>query len=404
MLAMILTGLITLRFFSSRESLEWMSRAEMECNVQSAINLLRDPTYELPEDQPITLSLFNGMNDSVTICKRRWGFFELLKASARFRNFTSSKIALCGDYRHGEKEVALLLGNSYKVLCLCGNTLLKGIFQVPKAGIKSATISGKFYQRKELVEGVIDASDRPMPIIKSRYLRMQPQELLGYYMPFSRVIRSKSGIFSDSISNSFQEPTVILYASEEIRLERCVVKGNVIVVSDSVIRIKHNAIISDAILCAKKIIIETQFTGTGQFIATDTLRCSPLCTFPAPSILAVINGSMSPAPFLFIDKQCRVEGTVVAYSVNPIKSYTSIGIICEQSQIVGSLYTNYDISLYGEVHGNVITPGFILRNPVAIYENYLIDAVIDYSRQPDYFTGISYQENTALLNIIKWLQ
>jgi hypothetical protein len=404
MLAMILAGYISLQFFNHRQSLEWMGRAENERNVQSAISLMRDQTYVLPEAQPVTLSLFNRVNDSVTLCRRQWGFFDLLMASARFKNFTFSRIALCGDYHHREKEVALLLGSSYKPLCLCGNTLLKGIFHVPKAGVKAATVAGKFYERKELVDGLIDATDCPLPTIKPRFLRWQPKDILNEYVPFSHMIRLRNGTFSDTLSNSYTEPTVIIYADEEITLERCLLNGNVIVFCDSLIRIKPSAHITDVIIYAKKILIEPEFKGTGQFIATDTLRCGHSCTFPSPSVLAVINQTVNPAPFLFLDKQCHLEGTILAYSANPIKPFSPICNVCEQSQIIGSLYTNCEITLLGEVYGNVITSGFILRNPVAIYQNYLIDAVIDYSRQPDFYVGISYQETGSLLNIIKWLQ
>jgi hypothetical protein len=404
MLAMILAGLITFRFFSRRQSLEWMGRAETERNVQSAFTLLRDPTYVFPEGQAVALSLFDGVNDSVTLCRIRWGFFDLLKVSARYKNITFSRMALCGNYHHGEKETAMLLGSSSKPLCLCGNTFLKGIFHVPMAGVKAANVGGKFYQRKLLVDGEIDAADRILPNINPRYLRLQPKDFLQDYSSFSRIIRLNTGTFNDTLVNSFSEPTVILYACEIITLKRCVLKGNVMVLSDSVIRVESTAHITDVILCAKKIFIEPRFKGAGQFIATDTLICGHSCTFPVPSVLAVINKAVNPAPFIFFDKQCRVEGTVLAWSAGPVKPCTAIGIISEDSRIVGSLYTNREISLKGEVHGNVITQGFILQNPVAIYQNYLIDAVVDYSRQPDYFAGIAYQETNAFLKIIKWLQ
>jgi len=403
-LALIISGLITYRFFCRRQSLEWMGRANIERNVQSAITLMRDQVYTLPEGQPVVLSLFNDVNDSVTLCRARWGFFSLLKASARFNKYEYSLMALCGDYHHGEKEAALLLGNTFKPLCICGNTLLKGIFKVPKAGIKAGSVAGNYYRRSLLVEGEVIAKDSSIPIVNACYLHLQPQHLLNDYAPSSRVVRLRTCTFNDTLSNSFEEPLVILYAKDIIILDRCVLRGNVMVISDSTIRVESKAQIADAILCAKNIFIEPRFKGTGQFIATDTLRCGHSCTFPVPSILAVINQAVNPVPFIYFEEHCHIEGAMLAWTANPLKQYSAIGVISEHSRIVGSLYTNGEISLLGEVHGNVISKGFILRKSGAIYQNYLMDAMIDYSRQPKFYTGISYQPTIDHLNIIKWLQ
>lgn len=404
MLAMILAGFIMLQFLSRKQTLGWMGRAESECNVNSAITLMRDQSYKIPSDSPIALSLFNGVNDSVTISRCHWGFFDLLKATSRFKNYKFSRMALCGEYHHEEKEAALLLGSSFKPLCICGNTLLKGIFKVPKAGIKAATVAGKFYQRKLLVEGETDATDRVLPPVNPRFTNLQPDNLIMDYTPYSRVVRLKEKIFDDTLVNSFGEQTIILFAKGMIKLEKCLLRGNIMIISDSLIQVEPTAHISDAILCSKNITIRPKFKGTGQFIAMDTLRCGHSCTFPAPSVLAVICRGVNPVPFIFFDNKCLVEGTVLAWSANALRPLSSIGMLREKSRIVGSLYTNCDITLNGEVFGNVIAPGFIFRNPVAIYQNYLVDAIIDYSRQPDYFTGISYNKNNGLLNIIKWLQ
>lgn len=404
MLAMILAGMLTLHYYTRRESIEWMGRAETEQNVKSAITLLKDPSFLIPEAQPITLSLFNGINDSVTVCRKRWGCFDLLSASARFKCFRVTRMALCGSYRHRKSQPALLLGGSIKPLCLCGNTLLKGFVRVPESGVKAASMGGVYYKRTSLVEGTIDASNRPLPYIDSRYLHLQPGELLRNNGQLSRVVRLTTTIICDTIIQSFQESTLILSATGNIRLEKCLIRGNVMVLCDSTIFVGSTASIADAILCAEKIIIEPRFKGTGQFIATDTLRCGHSCTFPVPSVLAVINKAVNPVPFIFIDQNCRIGGTVLAYSLKSIKPYTSIGMISEHTRIVGSLYSNCEISLEGEIFGNVITSGFLVRNPVSTYQNYLVDAVIDYSRQPDYYTGIDYTATGTTLEIIKWLQ
>lgn len=403
-LTMILAALVAIHYQNQMQVKAWIGKAEAECNANSAITLMRDQHYTMPIGTPIVISLFNGLNDSVTISRGHWGLFTLLKALTMFKNTGFYKIALCGDYHHDEKGPALIMGSNLNPLCICGSTFLKGNIKVPGAGIKAATVNGLFYQRKDLVLGKTEAKDRPLPQINPRFLKIQPESLVVNLPPFSRLIQLKDGTITDSIVNGFKEPTIIIHMKGVVKLKQCKIIGNIMIISDSLIEIESSAFISDAIICSKNIIIQPKFRGTGQFIATDTLICGHSCTFPSPSILAVICTGMKTTPLIFIDKMCLIEGTVLAWSANPIKPLLSIGHVHKKSCIVGSLLTNCNISLNGEVFGNVIAQGFIFKNTSAIYQNFLVNATIDYSRQPQYFIGIAYDNSNCKLNVIKWLQ
>jgi hypothetical protein len=405
LLTMLLTSFITLFFISKKQSLELITRSAAERDVYSAMTLLRDPSFELHSDEPVTISLYDGTDDSVICYRNHWGFFGLIRASVERKNYRFSAVALYGDYCHSEDLPALLLGNCYKPLCICGNTILKGNFKVAKAGIKASSISGRYYEGpNNLVDGTVETDDHKMPAIKPYYLLLQPKYQINSPQRYSQIIKYGLSSFSDTLINSFHNKTIILCAENGVVLDGCFLQGNVMVLSDSSILLKKSALINDIIICAKKIMFEPGFKGTGQFIASDSLRCGPWCTFPYPSSLAVIHTGSGPAPFLLLDKMCRLDGSVICYSDKSPKPHTAILQINKDCMITGSVYSNQLISLSGKVFGNIMIPGFLLKTPISIYENFLLDVVIDYTRQPQYYCGIRYNENESILKIIKWLQ
>lgn len=402
-LLLLLSSLISYSLIRKTDTINALQKSILERNVNSAISLLLDPEVFPEKDISHKISLFGNTDDSVLIKRSHWGAFEVIEASYQWRNFYCSQIALCGDYKHTAISPALTIFDSYKPLCISGTTFLKGIIDVPKEGIKSVPVDGKYYTRKELVFGKITIGEFKLPRIKPQLESLNPVSILAQYTGIARIAEYILPVFSDTLINSFTNEAVILYSRDILTLDHCLIKGKVIIISNTEVNILKTSMISDAIVCGKVITIESGFKGTGQFIASDSLLCSQSCTFPFPSVLAVINQSKSPAPFLQLGKKSSVMGTILCYSKDKLKSFTPMVLLEKESILTGSLYSNQQVCLLGSVYGNISTTGFYYRSPSGIYDNYLVDGTIDYSRQRSYYIGINYEENKSLRGVMKWL-
>ena len=301
--------------------------------------------------------------------------------------------------------IALNIADNYKPLCLCGDTYIQGNCLIPKAGVKPASMRGRYYLRKELIYGEIKAEDHSVPNINPLFKRFSPDFLLSFYGDREYTAELSGSMFSDTLIHSFFKPTVVLIAENGITLKDCTLHGNIILVSDSTVEIDHSADLEDIIICARNIRIRDNFTGSAQFIATDSISCHQNSFLTYPSVMAVIHlKKQQIAPFLLLSSGSRICGTVLCYSDKKIKALTVIGEIEKNATVIGTLYANNEICLKGKVHGSVLSTGFILRTPVSIYENYLVDVEIDYSKLPKEYIGVSYSENKIIRKVIKWLQ
>jgi len=76
----------------------------------------------------------------------------------------------------------------------------------------------------------------------------------------------------------------------------------------------------------------------------------------------------------------------------------------EKDAIVrGQVYTNGMMDLKGSIYGSLATNGFLLNTPSSVYENHLLNAVVDWSRLSEHFTGINLINESETRNVVQWL-
>jgi hypothetical protein len=83
-----------------------------------------------------------------------------------------------------------------------------------------------------------------------------------------------------------------------------------------------------------------------------------------------------------------------------LKTFVDIG---KESTITGCLYITGYLSLQGSVHGSVMTHFFLFRSSSTLYENYLVDGVIDRSLLSGYFASVPVFASSGRLVVVEWL-
>lgn len=111
-------------------------------NAVSGIEYAQANYAELPNGQIVYLRLFGEGIDSVSIEKKQWGAFTILKSTSLHGNSTYSKIALAGQANQPDFP-NLYVADQGRPIALCGDVRIEGRAVLPEAGLKRAYIEGK---------------------------------------------------------------------------------------------------------------------------------------------------------------------------------------------------------------------------------------------------------------------
>jgi hypothetical protein len=126
--------------------------------------------------------------------------------------------------------------------------------------------------------------------------------------------------------------------------------------------------------------------------------------YPSGLLLVKAPGDAG-QPVIRIADSCTLEGillTLTAAANDQTKTYVEVGI---NSTITGYLYTSGFLFLKGTVHGTVLADYLLYKSSFSIYQNYLVDAVIDRKQLSGYFAGPKIFSDTGRLNrIIQWVR
>jgi len=208
----------------------------------------------------------------------------------------------------------------------------------------------------------------------------------------------------DSIINSFQNKTLVIYSPRSIVLSNQVIEGNIIVKSDKKIMVKSSTTIFNAILYAKGIVLENNFEGTVQVFASDSIIIEDNCHLHYPSVIALLGKSNTEITRkIMISENVEIKGAVFLYNKNFDRKHQALISIGKKSKITGQVYSSELLELKGEVYGGVFCKKFILKTPSSVYENHLMDAVINREELSEHFVGVPLTETIEQQRIIKWL-
>jgi hypothetical protein len=350
---------------------------------------------EIPYDLQQDIKLPSAIESELILTKKHWGLFNLLKVQSKVKNNVFEKIGLLGGFQ--VKKTALYLKDNNNALVLVGNTKIQGKVFLPKNGVKGGYISGHSYYGNQLIYGPIMQSNSELPIIKNR----------GYLEELSKgIVDNENLIFINLIEgrkilNSFSKPTQIYKQSGVLTLRNLKLGGNIIIQSDTLIRVDNTAKLSDVLLIAPAIEIMNNVTGNFQVIARNSIVVGENCSLSYPSVLLINekkvyssekSGSIESAK-IQISSNSIVKGIVAFLSNNVMSNYKPQIILEENSKVVGEVYCDKNFELKGDVYGSVYTNNFIAAQFGSVYQNHIYNGNIIEANLPTQYVGLPLENS-----------
>lgn len=392
----ILSALLLINYYQGSFANKSYFYSLAQDNLQSGLEwvLATQPTVSHYET-----ALFDSPIDSFSMQKETWGLFHLLHAQANHGPVKLQRSCLIGERIPKSYQFSLYLTDKRQPLILTGNTLLKGKLFVPASGIRTGNVGRISYQRQTLFEGTSSNSNTQSKSLK--------------YTPTSTVIPLLSSLKAESasletymlqdahIQQDWKSPVKRYDSPYSLLLENCEILDKVIIFSPGEIEVKANSRLRDCILLAPKIRIAPGFEGSLQAFATESISLGAGATLAYPSVLMLAKQGESAQ--LSLAEHSEVQGAVIFDTQlfrQKIHREDFVSLATE-SRIYGSLFAQHNLDLQGKVFGQVITDGFLLRTPAALYRNHLMHAEIDWEGlHPDYTSPLIFggEEQT----LIKW--
>ena len=391
LLVSIFCSTYILRAYFHRNALAVNFRtADLNRNVESALNFYLNTAQG---QTGVEIDLFGEGKDSVLLNATPWGLYEVLNISA-FRNKNiKQKSALLGA-AIDSNSVTLNIADNNRPISLSGKTVIKGNVRIPKSGVKRGYIEGQSFMGNTLIEGEIGSSE----------LVIKPFEnpVITAMMDFTAHIVKSQAIDTVVLLRSFKDSTLYVGQDEFITLENMKAKGNIIISSTKGIIVKANAVLENVILAAPYIYIQGGFVGALQAFATDSIHVGSGARLLYPSVLALEKSTVGVQPNIVIESRAKILGEVLLVEKTQDR-FSSLIHIHTNAQLIGRVFTNGYITHSGDVFGKVTCNKFYLKTPSSVYENHLLNAVIDWTRLPQPF-GFGL-DNSAISKkeLIQWV-
>jgi hypothetical protein len=401
-LAILSVSLITLFFY--RRAIERKGEIESRLinNLNSATALiLADTTFY---DSVVTdvKDLFGEGNDSIVVTKKQWGCYQVGSASSTCGRYTKSQSFFYGTQLPDTLQGCLYLADHQRPCLLAGASRLTGNAFVPVAGLKPGTVDGKDYQSEHLIDGSLKVSQSILPLLNAKLILLA-KNLLSVCADPLQSNKMRHNIDDDSLMVSFRHNPLFIFLKRGAVLRDCFLSGQVIVFADSNLIVYPSAHLTNVMLVAPSVTIKQGCNGSMQIFANDSLVIEDECSMNYPTSLFLQKSSRDRVQnYLKIGRNCQVSGQVISLCTqNDIyKSSIEIG---ERSIIHGLVYTMGYLDLKGEVQGTVMTDYFIHHSLAAVYENILVDAIIDRKKLSPYFEFSILFPASVKRNIIQWV-
>ncbi|MES2288082.1 MAG: hypothetical protein V4547_20515 [Bacteroidota bacterium] len=404
-IAITSSALIMAAYLSRIQYENFEIKRQLNLNADSGIKLLLSKQSLVALNEEKTIDLFNKGIDSVILIRKLWGAYEIVISKATFKNSTSVRTAQVGFYPDSDHLYSLHLSDKDKPLALCGNTLIKGPAFLPKAGVKRAYIEGQSFSRSLLIEGEVKQSEKTLPKFNPELIEnIQAVFFKKSLSDNDSILSIKNELIGDTLSNSFQNKTLVFSSVVPIIISNGMYSGNIAVISEKQITVSSNALLKDVLLFAPKIIIEKKFRGNVQVFASDSISIAEEVTLTYPSVIGLIsNNKPTGTSIIVLNKSDTILGSVfIIKNENNITGQARL-LISEEAVIYGQVYSNGYVDLKGTINGSLMCDNIMLSTASSVYENHLLNAVIDLSKLPEHYTGINLVEESTVKKIVKWL-
>ncbi|MBL4707503.1 MAG: polymer-forming cytoskeletal protein [Flavobacteriales bacterium] len=395
----IATSFVLYSYYQKLRMAQYEGRIEAIERVHSAMNLLR--TQEIKDFDPDKTYLFSRDEQAIQLQLEHWGGFYLATAKTSFRQSSFQESVLLG-YKN-ETPFALYLADNNHPLSLCGDARVIGNSFIPQRGLKRAYIEGKSYSGKDLINGTKTTSENKIPDLNDPLKDYLDRILLDGIPKEAHKVVSYNDVASEGVlesQQSFQDSTLCYYSPERIYLYDGKLKGRIIVKSEESIYLEGTVFAEDILLIAPRIELAANFKGSIHLIASDTIIIGAYSELYYPS--SILLESKRERSAIIIQESAKIAGEVILYGTD---NYTNKGVVSikEAAELTGNVYSFDKVELRGKVKGSITCEKFILKTSSSIYENHLLDGVINAEEMPQEYLGIQIKTSQRIRGIAKWL-
>ena len=399
------TGCAGLLLFEQYQVMDRLDRDQSQRvidNLESGIELLLQPEYDLAPGEVRFLDLYDDDRDSLRLERKIWGLIEVGLVESFSRGKRMRQAYMLGNELKPSTSYALYLADHRQPLALCGETVIRGKALLPASGVKRAYIEGKTFHGDSLIYGQRKVSQRTLPPLEEEKLVTLDRLIDGSFQPQDSII---SGLDEFPVNPpSFFGPAWVVQMMGSAPLPEGVGRGQLLVWSDREIEVGPETALDGIILVAPIIRFNPGFSGTAQAIARDTIIVEEDVHLNYPSILAVRHKARSGLDqSILIKAGSRVEGRVLLTQRDNADRFPALLKLEKGAQIVGQVYVRGTVDLQGDVIGQLTCDRFRLKTPSSVYQNHLLDVRVDLHALPQPFGALGENQEGERALLIKRL-
>jgi cytoskeletal protein CcmA (bactofilin family) len=396
-MALVTSSIIFLAYAYRLEATQYEVSQKIMRNVQSGLNFL---IAENEHGVPFNLKMnFIGEEKGIlNLEKCGWGLFEVAVVTGKLGGKQQTESAILGTASNNYTQTALYLSDQNKPLSVAGDTRVKGDSYLPEAGVERAYISGRSYTGTRLIYGSRKKSNKQLPPLDGDVINRNK---------INNVLEKGDSIVSlsetDEISQQFSDPTILLSSERTIRLNNRDIQGNVIVHSHKAIYVTQGANLDDILLYAPYVKVQENVDGSFQAFAADSLKVGAGVKLQYPSCVGLISefaGKHSPK--LIIGERAKIEGSVIVIQSDNHHQSAQLKIQ-NGSEVKGQVWADAVVNIKGKVKGNLTCKKLRLRTRSSVYDNHLLDVVIDRVGLSPYFAWANLTQQNTQQKIAKWV-
>ena len=400
-IATLCSSMIVATYFYKLQQQRKFRFDRLENNLESGISIILSDSVYYPAEKII--DLYKNQEDTISIQKIPWGFYDLGVVKAHFQKDTLIKSFLIGSKQDSLKRWVIYLSDEERPLYVSGRTYLKGVAYLPKSGIKESYVEGISYEGDErLLIGQKQVSKETLPPLNINRLNFLEVNQSSFFNGDS----SFNGI--SAISNSFLDQTRKFYFKNMIQIIRDIsLKGNIILFSNNHITIDSTASLDNIIVFANSISIKSGFAGRVQMFAKETIIIEKHCVFKYPSAVGVIKQktSLNQQPRIALGDSSVFQGILFTYEKDKSDAQTLIDI-GKDTRIEGEVFSRGMIRFKdgAVIHGSITANRVIYETNSTLFENYLVNTTINSELlSPYYLTSAVFSVASSKRKVLEWL-
>lgn len=372
LISIILSLFIVLAYYNVQSVQSQNSLMQLHLSMEGGFEIAQSSYYNNTSSGAWQKMPYN--NDSVMVKKMAWGCFTIVDVKAKNAHFNIHKTGLFGA--PSNIDTALMVAEQNRPIGLAGKIKFNGTCYLPKAGVKSAYIEGTSFSDLNSIRPFIKQAQSYIPEIDENYLKTI-EETQAALNPYTDSLMS---YIPDVLSQSFQKKTAVIQQGS-VTLNTQILSNNIKIIANDLITVENDCQLNNVLLVARKIIFKKGFKGIVHVIAKDSIITEDECEFNYPSSFCVYTNIISTTPNpnvrgIFFGEQCKFKGGLLAAN-NQTQSSRMMIKLNKDFELIGNVYSSNYTDAQGNLYGSIFCQTLLLQTPSGVYENHLLNCVID---------------------------